>query len=189
MLLDDYEIKMKKLLVKIFFFVFISSSAYSQSIITEVFLDQLENSNSSLVEHLGIDLLNKAIINQNEKTNDGGILRFQNGEFTEGNLAEIFQLGNENFASIKQTGENNTSSARQLGDNNFYDLELTGNDNTLNIIQFGNENSILQKLSGDELNYILTQSGSNNEFIQMETGLVGKQMIITQTGGMRLVIR
>jgi hypothetical protein len=180
---------MKNLFAQVFLvLLFISSSAFSQNVINEAFLDQLGTSNSDLVDQLGIDLLNKIIISQTE-SNDGGILKFQNGEFISGNLAEIVQFGNRNTVSISQNGDNNSSSVKQLGDDNFYDLELTGNENRLGIIQFGNENSILQRLSSDGLNCVVNQAGSNNEFIQVESGMDGRKMIITQSGGMKLIIR
>ncbi|RPI67822.1 MAG: hypothetical protein EHM47_15275, partial [Ignavibacteriales bacterium] len=166
----------------------LASLVYSQSVLNEAFLDQLGNSNSALVEQLGIDLLNKIIINQVEAGNDGGILRFQNGVFT-GNAAQIIQTGNRNTAVVKQTGDNNSSTVVQYGDANLYDLELSGNDNTTEIVQFGNENSVLQRLSGDELNYVISQAGSGNEFIHVESGMDGRQMRISQSGGMRLIIR
>src|SRR5690606_25229802 len=98
---------MKKLFVKILFVpLLFVSQMYSQNILNEAFMEQF-NSNSTFVDQLGIDLLNKNIMNQVESGNDGGNLRFQNGELKSSNITTVAKQGNNNSVSLKQNGDNN----------------------------------------------------------------------------------
>jgi minor curlin subunit len=105
------------------------------------------------------------------------------------NVAEINQMGDNNFASSSQNGNSNLSVIGQYGSDNSASLNTIGNYNVAGALQFGNGNTVEQDLIGNGLNFLIFQTGNENFINQVQNQQSSIPMQIHQTGnGMRLII-
>jgi len=135
---------------------------------------------------------NEVQLNQEGGFNEVSITQDASG-FTEGlaNIAEVTQIGNNNYAVIDQTalasnvtafnnqalitqtGDDNLATSTQLGVNNISEQEQVGNDNVSQILQTGNDNLAIHRQFGDNLslpsdfgNLTIEQTGGANIIVE-----------------------
>ena len=143
----------------------------------EVYLIQIE-----------IPFINQSETSQEGNLNSTRVLQI-NPDMAEINYANIKQNGNNNFASLSQSGSGNLSYVEQDGLYNDIEMSLDGNNLAAFLGQYGDGNMIRQNLSGEELSFILIQNGNDNSLIQIEDGTAAINYTVIQNGnGMNVQI-
>lgn len=138
--------------------------------------------------HSNMNLNNSAMIQQVGNFNEAIINQSNNNGFIP-NIAEINQIGNNNFALSGQNGNSNFSYIGQYGSDNSVDIDIDGNYNIAGVLQVGDGNSVEQNLSGNGLHYLVFQYGSDNFIREIQTEQSAIPMEIHQNGnGIKLTI-
>ena len=117
-------------------------------------------------------------------------LLFFRGMPLQGNAAAIYQNGDNNQATLNQTGSSNNFGLLQKGDGNRYKGDLNGDDNLIRVLQLGNYNNVLQDLEGNNMQLDIIQKGNHHEVIQIEKDGTSPAYQIHQQGenGMKIII-
>ncbi len=171
------------------FLLSLAQNVFSQELNPEkdIFIRQL-NENQFRAPGPDGSYNNQAALMQLGSSNSGNINQQNSGNFQQGNLGVIVQVGSNNKSNLTQVGSGNKSISTQIGNDNSSDLMIEGNSNSTITTQMGSDNTINRKIAGDNQSFNLLQMGNSNTFSVGASGLPGMQ--VTQQGnGMTIIIK
>lgn len=182
-------------MVRIFLIFF-----FSAILVMPLSAQQTQEQLDEVIELNQLDLLDSGGIIGSEQSNGNvngtTLINARNFDFPSneipamGNVASIYQIGDNNNASFLQTGNRNNFGLLQQGNSNNYQGILTGEENLIRVFQIGNNHTLSHDLSGDEMNMEFIQEGQNHDLTIIEKSGTAPDYIIHQQGnsGMKVVI-
>ncbi|MGY4877644.1 hypothetical protein ACLUEY_07120 [Vreelandella aquamarina] len=128
---------------------------------------QEDNIESRIIQYVqGIDITaiqgNTSIIQQNGNNNQADTIQSRSAMYQFGNLAHIYQSGNNNQASIYQSNGSNVGIITQVGNNHNAEIIQEGNKREASIQQFGHHSEISLSQSGSGLRGINVLQKNNS---------------------------
>lgn len=177
---------MKKNLILILIAGFVSASAIAQGVDREidVFPEQASIEHNDAVKKFSRDYVSSGIMSSSANS-------FINSILQANQLAIINQIGNDNIASINQSGNNNYAMINIVGDQNEIGIDQDGNRNIAGLTFIGDQNefSLIQRGDYNLFNRFKVTNGYQGQYIQNGLGLGleirgtnGIPMSIEQTG-------
>lgn len=159
---------MKKVLICLLLFGVANSTGFAQGVERDIdiFPDQVSIEHNDAVKKFSKDYVSTDIFNS-------GFSSFVNSILQADQLAIINQIGNENAASIMQSGNNNYAMINIVGDENIIGIDQNGQFNLASFSIFGDENelSLLQQGNFNSFNRVYVTDGMQGQFTQSGFGL------------------
>lgn len=161
---------MKKRLILILLASFIGTTAYAQGVErdVDVFPEQVSIEHNDAVKKFSKDYVSSGIMSSSASSFINSILQANQlaiiNQFGNDNIASISQSGNGNQAYVTIFGDRNEAGVEQYGNDNFALLKILGNDNEYGLLQEGNDNRFVGGIftNGYQNNYV--QSGNELTF-------------------------
>lgn len=169
----------------IFSFLFFGLTLVANAQLNGSIVDLLEES-----DLLGDEvILDGSLVSINQVGSNNQAEVVQQQRFIQDNQVRILQQGNDNTASVLQTGGNNRVVLQQNGDENLYSLDLEGSSNDIAVIQNGDRNVVNQRLlDSRRVSVEFIQNGDGNLIEHNGDGLLSKDIRVMQSGDNMQVI-